>query len=54
MNKYERDYTLYSHKLRDQVEFVDDLVQRVVREMARDAVRDTTNSLAQEYVSWLF
>jgi hypothetical protein len=48
MNKYDRDYTMYSHTLRNQLEIVDNMIERVVISMARDIVRDTTSNIASE------
>lgn len=50
MNKYNKDYTLYSHELRNYLELTDELINKFVRTASRDIVRETTNNLAFEYI----
>lgn len=48
MNKFNQDYTLYSHEYRNYLEIADDIIKKVVTSMTRDAVREATDSLAHE------
>ena len=48
MNKYKQDSTLYSHEYRNYIEIIDDLVRNTVFTMAKDIVRESTDSLAHE------
>jgi len=50
MNKYNKDYTLYSHELRNYLEITDEVMNKFVRTACREIVRETTNNLAFEFL----
>ncbi len=48
MQKYDKDYSLYSQTTRNQIEYVENLVEKHVRVFAKDVAREVTNEIAME------
>lgn len=47
-NMNNRDLTLYSANVRGDIEYVDLFIERVVKKMAREAVRETTEGIVNQ------
>ena len=48
MNKFNQDFTLYSHEHRNYLEITDEIIRKMVLVMTKEAVRDATDSVAHE------
>jgi len=50
LNKHTQDYSLYSSETRNIFEIGDEIIHRLVKEIARDVVKESTQNLAQEFL----
>ena len=49
-NKEVRDPTLYSPAMRADIEYVDNMVERAVKELAKEAVAEVTEGIVSHYM----